>query len=248
MTTDLVIPSDSGVTVRGRDAVDRLKTSWDIIPHATPQTLVDLCIFAEAAREAGRVRDSLGLVRVAVETRLRAEYRIGQLWREDDALADEFSRTMPRYCRDLGNVPAPLFEAAVAALVHRDKLQGDRSCAARRLMASARVASLKEVEPLIWIAYDGSYYSKCRNGKWTPRLSWDIEQARRWLEDTRKRAKKPWAHVRLDKKYSEARNLADDLSRLKKQFSGEARKAIGEAELFAAKAAESIDRAIREGS
>lgn len=243
-TTDLAVSSHSGLQGRGEVAVDRLRASWEILPTAAPQELVDLCIFAEAARETGRAREALDLIRAAAETRLRAEYRLGQLWRKDESLPERFP-TLPHYCWELGEVPPALFERVIGDLIPRDKLQGDKSAAARGLMASARISSLEKVEPNIWVAYDGSYYSTRTDGRWTARIAYSLDAARSWVENCLPRSKGGRNHARLDKAYSQARVLADDLSRLKKHFADEAAAAIGDAELMAAKLAESIDRAIR---
>lgn len=242
MAGPVAVPRDA---LRDSLATEKLHSLRDLLASANPEQLLDATIYAEAVAASARAREAHDLLVEAVELRIRAERRLGELVAMDNGMWESFP-TLPNWCGELAEVPPRLFEKSLLSLLTRGKATGTHPrLAARSVISAARLLSLRKVEPQIWVAYDGSYFSRRSDGRWTKRIAHSIEAARLWVADYEPGSKRSRARIRLDGAYADSRFLASALSHLSRAFTGESRAAIQEGELLAAKVAESLDRARR---
>ena len=222
-------------------SLERLREAREIVEHGTFSQLCDLLLYVDAFATVAREKRAASAAREAARIRIEAIRRVGMLVAaastDDDR--ERLLQLVPNRflrCDEVAAIPQKLFAAAVEDLLARDA-----ACTINSVIRAARVRSLKQVEPEVYHAFDGSIWIIPRGTKRACHVPYGgVDAARRKLG----LRKHPHA-ARIDDAYSMARMLASQLSALGGRLSGESRKLVAEAELRQAEIAELLDQAIK---
>lgn len=241
MTQDVAVRGETAVQtgLPRSETLARLAEARELITKGTATQLIDALIYADAVAEIAREKRAQEIAREAVQTRIDAARRLGEMINEadqpaSDALYDLIPTRFNR-CDELARIPTRLYKSVRDAM-----LESGSSCSITGVIRNARVKSLTRVEEGIYQAFDETIWISEGGKRRTHIHHGGIEEARRRLG----LSKHPNAR-RLDEAYSQARIAAHSLSLLGSSFTGEVRDLVAEAELAQAKVAEALDRALK---
>lgn len=219
--------------------IERLRAVRSQLPDLEPAALTEAVIWSAAIDAAARAKTALDVAREAAETRARAEFMLAKALQLDQALFEELSLPPHLGCTvldDLGRVPDQLHE-----LVLQDMLGRDLTCQARALVRGALRHSLRVLEPGIWRGYDDEIYIKADGVTSRSYLRVESLAAARHAVGLRRDPE----HAKIDQEFSKARRQSLVLQTLAERASGERKRLIHEAELYAMRTAELLSQAMK---
>lgn len=229
MSDSLAVPAERDASLAWSESTRRrLLEIRETLTSDDAETVYASRLWTEAVSAAARSKRAEDVAREAAETQVRLERRLGQLLPcEDLDLTPQFRVR----CKELAGIPAKTFESVVADMAARG-LQ----CKAHHVVTNARRHSMKRVETDIFLSHDGIYLARRPGGQGYTKHN-SIDDARKSLGGK--------IHGRLDRAQGEARVLAQVVSQIRTNLSGDARADAERAEYLLGEVASLLHNAWR---
>lgn len=239
----VLVDAAPAISVQQNGDLEKLREARGLIPRASVNDLAAMVAYSDAIANLARMRKAAELAREAVETRIRAQRRIGELAIDDTRVVEQ-TGCRPSWI-ELAAVPRRLFDRVVVDLVGRDL-----TCTPTSVLTAARRSSLRKQEPGIYQSFDGAYWVERPGTKHKRRIYGEIHEARRELErliSAKKRLGETGAQLdQLDELHARSRRLGQAINMARAQAPKPARNLLATAELKQAEVSEILYRAFVE--
>lgn len=205
----------------GGDVVGNIRSVLGRLPEMSAEETNNAAIWADAIAMAGRAQRAIEAAREAELLRIEAERRLGEMGNHDDpevrrafvfALGSDFARQSRLI--NLGAVPRALFDSIVGRLFARP---GAKRITNQVVIRLAAQESLKRVEPGVWRAWNGDYYTGTgRLGLPKKSKETTLEGARNaYLKEVNLGQSRVAPSKQIDDAFSRARRLALDVAAIR---------------------------------